>query len=406
MRFGDMLRQARSAKGMTQSQLGGGVYSTHYISLLERGQRQPTPDMVQHFATQLGMDAQTLSWWVEPPAADDPPALTTAIFAANNARDLQDDALAASEAEYAASIALEQRNAPAWWDMSMLQAQSLIAVRRLADAEAVLLTMDSSALMLSTPELQAVVRGRLSTIARNTGRFGDAVDLARQAVAHAAGLPEHAPARLQAAFILIAALSVKGDLDEAWEVAMALDISESVPAVPSLLVARGAWAIGNVAFRRGEIEIGMQQHALTARLLLPQADLEAWSEFHRASAVLKMQAGIVDESVRHSVSNAERGTGILARAEQIAEVAIAKAYLALLTDDLASAGTLLQSVDGQRDLLDFESTTDLEYCLGKYFAARRAPEQAAYHLRKAARLYSEAGAEERALELMEQMRAL
>ncbi|MUK01366.1 hypothetical protein GM708_05160 [Vibrio cholerae] len=266
--------------------------------------------------------------------------------------------------------------------------------------------MDSSALMLSTPELLAVVRGRLSTIARNTGRFGDAVDLARQAVAHAAGLPEHAPARLQAAFILIAALSVKGDLDEAWEVAMALDISESVPAVPSLLVARGAWAIGNVAFRRGEIEIGMQQHALTARLLLPQADLEAWSEFHRASAVLKMQAGIVDESVRHSVSNAERGTGILARAEQIAEVAIAKAYLALLTDDLASAGTLLQSVDGQRDLLDFESTTDLEYCLGKYFAARRAPEQAAYHLRKAARLYSEAGAEERALELMEQMRAL
>ncbi|MUK01367.1 helix-turn-helix domain-containing protein [Vibrio cholerae] len=136
MRFGDMLRQARSAKGMTQSQLGGGVYSTHYISLLERGQRQPTPDMVQHFATQLGMDAQNLSWWVEPPAADDPPALTTAIFAANNARDLQDDALAASEAEYAASIALEQRNAPAWWEMSMLQAQSLIAVRRLADAEA------------------------------------------------------------------------------------------------------------------------------------------------------------------------------------------------------------------------------------------------------------------------------
>ncbi len=406
MRFGDMLRQARSAKGMTQSQLGGGAYSTHYISLLERGQRQPTPDMVQHFATQLGMDARTLAWWVEPPSADDPPALTTAIFAANHARDLQDDALAASEAEYAASIALEQRNAPAWWDMSLLQAQSLIAVRRLADAEAVLLRMDSSALMIATPELRGVVLGRLSTIARNTGRSGEAVDLARQSVEHATGLPEHSPARLQAAFILIAALSVKGEIDEAWEVATALDISDSVPAVPSLLVARGAWAIGNVAFRRGEIEIGMQQHALAATLLLPQADLEAWSEFHRSSAILKMQAGILDESVRLSVGNAELGARILAGPDLTPDVSIAKAYLALLTEDLATAGALLESVDGQRDLLYFESTTDLEYCLGQYFSARRAPEQAAYHLREAARLYSEAGADEKALELMEQMRAL
>lgn len=406
MRFGDMLREARNAKGLTQAELGAGVYSTHFISLLERGLRQPTPDMVQHFAARLGMDVQTLNWWVEPPSADDQPALTTAMFAANYARDMRDDALAASEAEHAANIAFEQRNAPAWWDMSMLQAQSLIALRRLADAEAVLLRMDSSSLMTATPELRSVVVGRLSTIARGQGRLVEALALAHQAFGAAKELPAHSPARLQAAFILLAALSVKGHLDEAWDIAVELDISAETPAVPSLLVARGAWAIGNVAFRRGEIDTGREYHALAARLLLPQMDLEAWSEFHEASATLKLQAGVVDDSVRDSLGKAEQGARVLDDPEQLLEVALAQAHLALLTGDVEAAGALLRTVRSERHLLDFESTIDLETCLGQFFAATGSPEQAIRHLSEAARLYSEAGADEKARELTDQASAL
>lgn len=406
MRFGDMLRQARSAKGLTQAELGDGAYSPHYISLLERGLRQPTPEMVQHFATRLGMDVQILSWWVEPPSATDGAALATAMFAANYARDMNDTSLAASEAEYAVSIAFEQRNAAAWWDMSMLQAQSLIALRRLPEAEVILLRLDSNSLLIPTPELHCIVLGRLSTIARNTGRLLEAIDLARMAFTCAAELSDHSPARLQTAFILIAALSVKGDLDEAWEIATNLDITEDVPAVPSLLIARGAWAIGNVAFRRGEVDVGCAQHALAARLLLPQADLAAWSQFHAASAVFKLQAGIVDDSVRESLSKAEQGMQVLGNPAQRLEVTIAKARLALLTADLDAAESLLDTAEGQRDLLDFESTIDLEICRGRYFALRESPNEAAEHLREAARLYSEAGADEKAMELMDQVRTL
>ncbi len=406
MRFGDMLRQARNAKGLTQAELGAAVYSTHFISLLERGLRQPTPDMVQHFAARLGMDVQTLNWWVEPPSADDQPALTTAMFAANYARDMRDDALAASEAEHAANIAFEQRNAPAWWDMSMLQAQSLIALRRLEDAEAVLLRMDNSSLMIATPELRSVVVGRLSTIARGKGRLVEALALAHEALDAAKELPAHSPTRLQATFILIAALSVKGHLDKAWDIAVELNISAETPAVPSLLVARGAWAIGNVAFRRGEVDTGREQHALAARLLLPQMDLEAWSEFHEASAMLKLQAGIVDDSVRDSLGKAEQGARILGDPEQLLEVTLAQAHLALLTGDVEAAGELLRSVGGQRHLLDFESTIDLETCLGQFYAAKGSPKQAIRHLSEAARLYSEAGADEKARELADQVSAL
>ncbi|MHA7181564.1 helix-turn-helix domain-containing protein [Arthrobacter sp. MDB2-24] len=406
MQFGDMLRQARIAKGLTQEELGAGVYSTHYISLLERGQRQPTPEMVRHFAARLGMDAQTLNWWVEPPGAEDPPALATAMFAANYARDMHDDALAASEAEYAASIAFEQRNAAAWWDMSLLQAQSLIALRRLEDAESVLLRMENSSLLIATPELRSVVQGRLSTIARSRGRLLEALDLARQSVESVTHLAEPSPARLQAAFILIAALSVKGDLEEAWEVAQTLSICEGAPSVPSLLVARGAWAVGNVAFRRGEVDVGREQHALAARLLLPQTDLTAWAEFHKASATFKLHAGIVDDSVRESLRKAEQGLDLIGTPSQHLELTIAKAYFAILTEDLDTAGKLLGEVADQRTLLEFEFTVDLEACLGQYYAAREHHEKAAHHLSEAARLYSEAGADEKARELMDQVQSL
>ncbi|WP_105031096.1 helix-turn-helix domain-containing protein [Arthrobacter ruber] len=406
MRFGDLLRQARSAKGLTQAELGAGVYSTHFISLLERGFRQPTPEMVQHFATLLGMDVQTLNWWVEPPSAEDQPALTTAMFAANYARDMQDDALAASEAEYAASVAYEQRNGPAWWDMSMLRAQSLIALRRLEEAEGVLLQMDNRSLMAPTPELRSVVQGRLSTIARNSGRLLEALDLAQASVASAAELPDQAPARLQAAFILIAALAVKGDLDEAWEVATSLNIADAAPTVPSLLIARGAWAIGNVAFRRGDVEVGQEQYALAARLLLPQSDLETWAEFHKSSAEFKLKAGIVDPSVRESLTHADLGFRLVGSPVHRLELSLVQARLALLTAEPGTAKELLDIVDEQRALLGFEATTDLEECLGQYHAASGSPTQAARHLTAAAHLYAEAGADEKERELLEQARAL
>jgi transcriptional regulator with XRE-family HTH domain len=406
MRFGDILRQARSAKGLTQAELGAGVYSTRYISLLECGQRQPTTDMLQHFATRLGMDVQTLSWWVEPPSADDQSALTSAMFAAHHSRDLRDDTLAASEAEYAASIASEQRNGPSWWDMSMLQAQSLINLRRLEEAETVLLRVQSSSLLVQTPELRAVVQMRLSLIARGTGRLLEAVDLAHSAVELAAELPDNSPARLQAAFILIAALAVKGDLDEAWNIAMSLDLTENVPAVPSRIIAHGAWAIGNVAFRRGEVAVGYEQHALAAKLLLPQADLEMWTNFHKSSATLKVEAGIVDESVRESIRNAEVGLELVGTKGQQLELLLAKARFALLTPDLAAAAELLGEVNGQRENLDFESGIELESCLGHYYVALKSRKQATHHLSEAARLYTEAGADEKAHELLDQVRAL
>jgi transcriptional regulator with XRE-family HTH domain len=55
------LRQVRQDKGLTQERLGelAGLHRT-YISLLERGQRTPTLDVLFRLAESLGVSASDL----------------------------------------------------------------------------------------------------------------------------------------------------------------------------------------------------------------------------------------------------------------------------------------------------------------------------------------------------------
>jgi transcriptional regulator with XRE-family HTH domain len=59
--FGLILRQVRQDKGLTQERLGelAGLHRT-YISLLERGLRTPTLDVLFRLAKSLGVSASDL----------------------------------------------------------------------------------------------------------------------------------------------------------------------------------------------------------------------------------------------------------------------------------------------------------------------------------------------------------
>jgi transcriptional regulator with XRE-family HTH domain len=59
--FGLILRQVRQDKGLTQERLGelAGLHRT-YISLLERGLRTPTLDVLFRLAESLGVSASDL----------------------------------------------------------------------------------------------------------------------------------------------------------------------------------------------------------------------------------------------------------------------------------------------------------------------------------------------------------
>lgn len=391
MTFGEKLREARVAKGLTQSELGGGKYSTSYVSLLERAQRQPTLAMTRHFAGVLGIDPDVVAKWIGS-AEPDSGGLSAAVLHANSAWKLKDHALAASESEYAASLAREQSNTAVWWNMTAVQADAYLALGRFDEAGATLNELLEHPATLAQPELQATALVRLSAIKRATGELEEAIGLARSATRIAARLPEHSATRLECGYVLVAALAVRGNLDEAWRHASELARIDQFPEVPSLSIGRAAWVVGNVAFRRGDVETGLKQHLLAAEHITPQADIGMWAQFNRASASRRLNAGIIDDGVEQCIENAALGLGIAGTAEELLELALTKAHLHSLRGDFAAARPLLLEVQEKSAGLEFEAAGLLEHLLGRYYASVQDLDTARTHYMKAAKLYSDASA--------------
>jgi transcriptional regulator with XRE-family HTH domain len=398
--FGDELKKARLAKSLTQSELGAGRYSASYISLLESAQRQPTPDMAHHFAEILQLDPQSVLGWIRTGPADDGGALAVAMQHARAAFDLKDFSLAASEAEYVASLALEQDNTVVWWHFTNLRAEAYLALRRPELAEATLTELLAHPMTGEWPELQATALGAMSTVKRSNGFLGEAIALARAASAAAKSLPDHSTARLTSGFILVAALSVKGDVDEAWEEALPLSQLHTVPGVPSPTVGRAGWVVGNIAFRRGDVETGLAQHALAAQHIVPQTDVLLWAHFNRASASMRLKAGLMDEGVERCLANADLGFQITGTDLERNELLLAHAHLQSLRGNNDAVIALLRRVQDKDMDLEFENAALLERLLAKHYAATDDLLRAHRHYLRAAKLYSDAGDPESASEVL------
>lgn len=90
-RLGDRLRSLRLAAGLTQAELAGDRFSKEYVSQIERGKTQPTPEAVACLAARLAVDASFLGSGVSTDERDRVEALLARGEALNEAR-LHDDA--------------------------------------------------------------------------------------------------------------------------------------------------------------------------------------------------------------------------------------------------------------------------------------------------------------------------
>ena len=59
--FGQRLRKLRLAKGLSQRQLAEPKYTHAYVSTIEAGRRNPSPGVLAHFASKLGIDVEELT---------------------------------------------------------------------------------------------------------------------------------------------------------------------------------------------------------------------------------------------------------------------------------------------------------------------------------------------------------
>lgn len=326
MSFGERLKAARKSAGLSQAELAGNRCSVSYVSHLESGRRTPTPEIIRHFETTLGLEVGSLGG--------------VSDFSGASRRK-------AGEAE---AVALYSEAVLAW-----RQGAFGLALEQVQEARSQVPHAHRSDLALLLAALAVEVQIDL-------GRYEDALSEARSYLeaARAAGSP-----LLEARALILAskAARVRGDLDaarswaaEAVRVCEPGDLSVSVK-VPALIAAISAghgdaaryveqleasvvglddetharglaeWVLGTMWLRAGDVEASIAAHERANRCLSPTADFRNWARFPRAVAEERLDAGS-DQGVAELLDEAGRRIELLNSADEMAALALVRARLA------------------------------------------------------------------------------
>ena len=392
--FGEKLRAERLERGLTQAELGKDLYSPSYISLLETGRREPTAEVIEELARRLELAPKALEAWSQPISASDAEYVLAGLYA-RQAWDLRDYPLAASHAATAAQLALEGRNTSAWWNMTYMQAECLMRHDDLAECQRIVERLIEHPMARESVGLGVRAHQMLAAVLQRRGQLPAAVEEAMEAVKLSEQLPKNSTIITGALRVLIGALAESGRLEEAWKYCQKLHEQVDEEAMTQL-AGEVAWVIGNVAFMRHDYVEGVRHHERAAKLLSPANDIEMWARFNKASAAVRLQAGIVEPETLSSIERAELAFSIVSGTKSDAlEVAFIRARWLYLTGDIVAAVEKLREIHAERAALAKHTAGEVSLLLGKSLKAAGEPEEALVHLEEAQKAFSAAGAGDR-----------
>ena len=393
--FGDRLRQERLSRSLTQAELGGALYSASYISLLENGRREPTVEIIKQLSRQLQLAPHSIEEWNQPVSPEESEYLLASLYA-RQCWDTRDYAGAAQSARSAAQKACASHDTVTWWNMTYLEANALL---RNGDDGASLevltgllkhpLTAESDALSLRTRQIMAAALLGL-------GRLPEAIEQATLAVEIGSGdTEEDYSAYLTAMQTLIGALAEAGRLDDAWR--HCLTLADAVTdSTPSQVAGEMHWVIGNVAFIRQDISTGLNHHAKAGRLLSPTADLSRWAQFNKATAWVRLAAGVVEPATLQAIERSELAHSVVgATPTEALEVSLLRARWLYLNGEMSAALTLLESIRSQQEHLATHIAGDTALLLGRVLKAEGRMDDALTAFNDAKELFALSGASDR-----------
>lgn len=394
--FGERLKQERLSRNLTQAELGGELYSASYISLLENAHREPTTEIIKQLAQQLELAPSSVAQWAQSSTPEESEGLRLSLIA-RQSWDTRDYRGAASSAKAAAELACAGKDSVTWWNMTFLAANSLLrngdhtdATNTLANLLEHQLTKDSDALSLRAHQVMAA-----AMLAQ--GSLPEAITHATLAVEIGSGdSAEEFGAYLMALQTLIGALTEAGRLDEAWTHTMVL--AEAVTdQTPPQMAGEIHWVIGNVAFIRQDVRTGLEHHAKASRLLSPAADLSRWAQFNKATAWVRLMAGVVEPATLQAIERSELAHSVVgATLAETLEVSLLRARWHLLNNEIPQALDLLDGIELQRDQLAPHIAGDSALLLGNALQAAHRLNDALAAYGDAFERYTQAGAADRA----------
>ncbi|MFK0073441.1 helix-turn-helix domain-containing protein [Arthrobacter woluwensis] len=313
--FGMRLRAERVSRGLTQGQLGGAECSHSYISLLERGDREPSAEILGSLARRLGLQPGELEQWALQTTVQDQEYSLAALHAWC-AWDVRDYEAAAHHALVAAQFARESGKDATVCEMNLLRAECLARLGRHEQGRNLVDMLLKDALTSGSAGLRSEALQLSARMAMAENCFHDAVGLSHESVGQSADMADDSMIRLAAHHLSIRSLLCEGHKEAAWRRCELLE--EAVPDhVPTHLRGRLAWAVGDVAFARGRAETGIQRHEEAVTLLLPQVDLREWIAFNMESARARLEAGVADPATRACLDRAGAAQEIMSLGEEI-----------------------------------------------------------------------------------------
>lgn len=302
---------------------------------------------------------------------------------------------AAVLASKAAEIALGEGDPVSWWNMTYLQGECLRDHGDFAGCAVVASTLTSHPVTAGFPVRHGQALILLAVALQGTGQLDGAIEAAvaaAKAVSHEVDLVD---LRVQAQHALIAAWAESGRLEEAWQECRVLSrlISD---VVDDQAAGKAYWGIGNVAFLRNQVEDGQHYHELAVQLFSPTKDLDLWAKFNKASAAMRLGAGIADAGTLRCIERAELATEIVGGSpEDHLLLATARAHWSYLTGDHDAAIGLLEPVCEQASAIAAQSAAEASYLLGRSLHAVGRTTEASARLHEAADYFIRAGAPER-----------
>ncbi|MBW4094770.1 MAG: helix-turn-helix transcriptional regulator [Acidobacteria bacterium] len=393
--FGDRLRAERLARGLTQAELGGDLYSASYVSLLENGRREPTYDVIQQLAKQLELAPHAVQEWTTPVSEEETSFLLSSLYA-RQSWDMRDYTSAATHAAQAAELAQTNKDIVSWWNMAYLNASALLKNGEWEAAKTSIGAVLSHPLSQDTPALAVRAEQLFASACLGAGQLTLAAEHASIAVARGTSLAHESGSYISALRTLVGALAESGQLEEAWRYSKILSDLVDDNILPQL-AGEIYWVVGNVAFMRHDVEQGLAYHGRAANLLSPANDLALWARFNKATASVRLSAGIVEPDTLEAIERAELAQSVVgANSGDELEVQLIRARWLYLTGEQAQAVEILTGIYALHDSLARHTAGEVALLLGKAKKAIGQTDDALAMLIEAKDHFAAAGASERA----------
>lgn len=299
-------------------------------------------------------------------------------------------------AEELASAALEDGDDLGWWNATFLTGECLRKQGLMEESRFVADELAAHSLTARSKALSARVFTLRAFALQGSGNLATAVQAARSAVWDAEAAPDQVAIWVEAQNALIAALAESGRLEEAWKECLVL--AKLLSAEPSSQTSGlGYWAIGNVAFLLKHISEGVRYHQLAAKNLSPTNDLDLWARFNRASATLRLTAGVIEPETLECIERAELASSIVGGTDRDhLELNLTRAQWLVLTGQFDAAAEQLTSIIGSKHLLAIHTAAEAHFLLGQARSARGSDTDAIANLELSEELFLQSGAEDRA----------